>query len=85
MIGATVILFFQNRHILSRFPGLTAGADSDTYAELVFRTVLGGVIAAPRTPATTPATNATKPKARTDSRRKPRAPGSTATKTRPKA
>lgn len=85
MIGATVMLFFQNRQILDRFPGLQVGADPDTYAELVFRTVLGGVIAAPRTPATTPATQATKPKARTDTRRKPRVPGSTATKTRPKA
>ncbi|MCX7073046.1 MAG: TetR/AcrR family transcriptional regulator [Gammaproteobacteria bacterium] len=84
MIGATVMLFFQNRQILDRFPGLQAGADPDTYADLVFRTVLGGVIAAPRTPATMPAKKATKPKARTGTRRKPRTPGSTATKTRPK-
>lgn len=45
MIGATVILFFQNRHILDRFPGLSAGAQCEAYADLVFRAVLGGVVA----------------------------------------
>ncbi|MBA4286746.1 MAG: hypothetical protein C0434_14565 [Xanthomonadaceae bacterium] len=75
MIGATVILFFQNRHILDRFPGLQAGAGSDTYADLVFRTLLGGVIAKPGpagTPAATPSAAPAQPRRARSTASKPR-------------
>ncbi|WP_293373328.1 TetR/AcrR family transcriptional regulator [Nevskia sp.] len=75
MIGATVILFFQNRHMLDRFPGLPGSAPSDFYADLVFRTILGGVVASP----------SAKPPVVTAASGKPRAAGSTASKSRPKA
>lgn len=85
MIGATVMLFFQNRHILDRFPGLKPSADSSAYADLVFRTILGGVIAA-RPPSTAPPVKQVpKQKAVDRVRRKPGAPASTATKPRQKA
>lgn len=45
MMGGAVMFFFQNRRMLDRFPGLGHGAKPEDYADMVCRTVLGGVVA----------------------------------------
>ena len=86
MMGGAVVLFFQNRHILDRFPGLGGNAGPGHYAELVCELMLGGMVAAPAT--AKPARRA-KPAATTTARPfatgKPRVTRSTASKPRQKA
>lgn len=86
MMGGAVVLFFQNRHILDRFPGLGGNAGPEHYAELVCELMLGGMVASPAT--AKPARRA-KPAAITTARPlatgKPRVTRSTASKPRQKA
>ena len=86
MMGGAVVLFFQNRHILDRFPGLGGNAGPEHYAELVCELMLGGMVAPPAT--AKPARRA-KPAAATAARPfatgKPRVTRSTASKPRQKA
>lgn len=57
MIGGTVILLFQNRRILDSFPGLGGNACPDDYAEMVCRTLLGGLIRSDAAAVSAPPTN----------------------------
>lgn len=86
MMGGAVVLFFQNRHILDRFPGLGGNAGPEHYAELVCELMLGGMVAPPAT--AKPARRA-KPAATTAARPfatgKPRVIRSTTSKPRQKA
>lgn len=86
MIGGAVVLFFQNRHMLDRFPGLGKKRKTEDYAEMICRTVLGGVVAAASGTVSPPVRKTPKkPAAVTAAGGKPRASGSTASKPRLKA
>ncbi len=77
MMGGTLMFFFQNRHTLDSFPGLGNGLTPEHYADMVCRTVLGGVVAAA---SGKPEPASKKPAVVTAASGKPLAAGSTASK-----
>lgn len=87
MMGGAVVLFFQNRHILDRFPGLGGNAGPEHYAELVCELMLGGMVAKPDAiaPGKPAKTAGTKSPAQPAATGKPRVTRSTASKPRQKA
>lgn len=64
MIGATVMMFFQNRDSLADFPGLGGRVEPSVYAEKVCETLFGGLIVADADPLANPASTPMSTKSR---------------------